>query len=558
MINNNEIDIKEKCLENEISITSKQMEYINHQMKNSICKIQCNGYGTGFFCYISISNDFQLLPVLITNYQVLKKNDIKQGKKIKLSIFNNCKFITIYIDEKRKIYISEKYDITIIEIKKSDYLDMDIFMDIDEDLYEEDININYKQKLIYLLYYPQSKNITYSLGIIKNISEDNYNIEFLCNNNKEIPEGPLFNLNNYKIIGISKRIKNNNNMILGTLINIPFEDFLINNNNNNDNNNDNDIDEIKIIYKYIKSQTKIKLFGEKFVENNKDKSRIIINGEEKELNSFYNFENMNDNELFEIKLKGIKNIIDMSYMFSDCTSLISLPDISEWNTININNMSHMFDGCKLLSNLSDISKWNTNNVTDMSYMFKDCESLLRLPDFTKWNTKNLINISYIYSKSLARNIYNIKNIKPIKMLIKDIPQIQEIYISYWGSKTVYVYSELERIINYNLSFGYKIKNELIGFCLCDIYSNEDIIEIALLCIKKEYKGKHLGKSILNFCIKYCTKLNYNNFALHVSINNIPALNLYKKQGFVIKELIKQYYEDEEQGNNDAYYMVLNN
>ena len=36
------------------------------------------------------------------------------------------------------------------------------------------------------------------------------------------------------------------------------------------------------------------------------------------------------------------NIIDMSYMFYECNSLISLTDISEWNTENVNNMNDFF------------------------------------------------------------------------------------------------------------------------------------------------------------------------------------------------------------------------
>ena len=33
--------------------------------------------------------------------------------------------------------------------------------------------------------------------------------------------------------------------------------------------------------------------------------------------------------------------------------------------------------------LPDISKWNTNNVTDMSYMFSNCKSLISLPNLLK-------------------------------------------------------------------------------------------------------------------------------------------------------------------------------
>ena len=38
----------------------------------------------------------------------------------------------------------------------------------------------------------------------------------------------------------------------------------------------------------------------------------------------------------------------MSHMFSDCYSLESLPDISNWDTKNVNNMSYMFIGCDSL------------------------------------------------------------------------------------------------------------------------------------------------------------------------------------------------------------------
>ena len=35
----------------------------------------------------------------------------------------------------------------------------------------------------------------------------------------------------------------------------------------------------------------------------------------------------------------------MSYMFRGCSSLISLPDISKWDTKNITNMSVMLNEC---------------------------------------------------------------------------------------------------------------------------------------------------------------------------------------------------------------------
>ena len=83
-----------------------------------------------------------------------------------------------------------------------------------------------------------------------------------------------------------------------------------------------------------------------------------------------------NNEILEIKLKGINNITNMGYMFCGCSNLSNLPDISKWNTNNITDICYMFNGCSSLSSLPDISKWNTNNVNKKSFMFSGCPNLI--------------------------------------------------------------------------------------------------------------------------------------------------------------------------------------
>ena len=131
-----------------------------------------------------------------------------------------------------------------------------------------------------------------------------------------------------------------------------------------------DLSYINIIYDINKKNRDkiINIFGYDFVKNNKNKCKMIIDNMEYEITNKYNIKNYKYNRL-SIKLKGIKKISDMSYMFNRCESLSSLPDISKWITNNVNNMSHMFSWCSSLSSLPDISKWITNNVTNMSYMF---------------------------------------------------------------------------------------------------------------------------------------------------------------------------------------------
>ena len=49
----------------------------------------------------------------------------------------------------------------------------------------------------------------------------------------------------------------------------------------------------------------------------------------------------------------------------------------------------------------------------------------------------------------------LQEIKPVKIILSDIPKIKEIYISIWGTIGLFSNLEFRRVINYILS---KIKN----------------------------------------------------------------------------------------------------
>jgi len=129
--------------------------------------------------------------------------------------------------------------------------------------------------------------------------------------------------------------------------------------------------QINIIYKINNENENVKLFGKQFVENNKNNCLILIRNKVNYLTEFYNLEKKkNDKELF-VQLYEINNIENMSYIFDNCNDLISLPDISEWNTSNIKDMSYMFSNCTSLNSFDGISKWNTKNNINMAYMFNN-------------------------------------------------------------------------------------------------------------------------------------------------------------------------------------------
>ena len=84
-----------------------------------------------------------------------------------------------------------------------------------------------------------------------------------------------------------------------------------------------------------------------------------------------------------------KNVFTISSLFDGCSSLISLPNLSKWKLNTCEQMSSVFRGCSSLISLPDISGWIINNVQDFPELFKGCSSLVSLPDISKWNTENI-------------------------------------------------------------------------------------------------------------------------------------------------------------------------
>ena len=144
-------DIKEGNLIKEQPIEKENKK--SFQIKKYICKIYLkNGeIGIGFFCKIPFNNN--LLPVLILNTNGIDNNT----KILKLIIDNEEK--KIEINNSRKKYISpyKNINIAIIEIKPNEdeiynYLELDNINKKNENL-----KLEYKNKSIDILYYPNEK-----------------------------------------------------------------------------------------------------------------------------------------------------------------------------------------------------------------------------------------------------------------------------------------------------------------------------------------------------------------------------------------------------------------
>jgi len=346
------INTKEKYI-CPLCLNSNEKHIINYRFKNYICNNHNKKYESYCNdCKINLCSECEIFHKNYLNHKIISFKKIKPNKKRIEEIKN----------EKLKL---NKYKIELNELK-------DYIITICDHIKEEIDNYN--------------KIYDYIIDSIDNL------------NNYE-------NINNVLNFKMDKLMK-------------EIDEFLNQNNANKIKNiinkYENKINELSIIYNNNKNG-KIKLFDSEFVKNNKGKCYLVINNKITELIEeidYHNYYYNNNERKIKIRLiekrkknsyfSGYNNeITDMSYMFCKCSSLLSLPDISKWNTNNVTNMSFMFYECSLLSSLPDISKWNTNNVTDMSYMFCECSSLSSLPDISKWNINNVTNMSYMFFGCLS-------------------------------------------------------------------------------------------------------------------------------------------------------------
>ena len=258
-----------------IDVKNEDIAKILENMKN-VCDIKVNGeflISKGFFCKIQNYKIKKPLPLLIMNFSSLENNIIE----IKLKNEKESRFIKI--DLKRKIFLYTKINLAIIQILPEDNLDINSFLNIDdEDFIKADNNDNIKN--IYLLNIHTYKLTKLKYKIFKNIHKS-YECTIDSNSNNLYIDSPIINLNNHKVFGIYGKY-NCDILSMEQIINYYINKDIIDDININNN-------EIRIRYNITNIQShkdKLLLFGKKFVENNKSFCSINIFGKEQELQDF--------------------------------------------------------------------------------------------------------------------------------------------------------------------------------------------------------------------------------------------------------------------------------
>ena len=390
-------EIKEIYLEDyPIPITSESTEIILSQMKKCICKIYMNNgnKGTGFFCKIPFP-DKEYLQFLITNNHIIDENSLNEDTKIFFTINNDEIKKEINIG-KRRVYTSQLYDTTIIEIFE-DKDGIHDSLELDFDLIGDNHNNLYIKKSIYILHYPNMEKVSVSYGIIKDIDLKNkFDIRHLCCTKEGSSGSPILNLKNNRIIGIHKGAYTNYNYNKGTLLNYPIKEFISKETKN----------KIRGIFE-LKSNNFCILFN----TNIKEKIDVFLDNKKldmiKEDNKWITF-GKSGKKTFEIIFDYTIN--NMRGFFENCINLVSL-DFTNFDSTNVTDFGRMFYNCKALREIKAIDKLITKKVTNMQSMFQLCCQLEYL-DLSNFDTSNVTDMSYMFT--------NCKKLKEIKGLNKFI------------------------------------------------------------------------------------------------------------------------------------------
>ena len=115
------------------------------------------------------------------------------------------------------------------------------------------------------------------------------------------------------------------------------------------------------------------------------------------------------------------------------------------------------------------------------------------------------------TKNLKEDSYRTERYK--KLVLKNIAARKKIFL---------VAESEEKLVGY--VNGYIVKNS-------EMYYKEPVAYLDNLCVSKTYRKRGIGKNLIDEFCKIVKEKGARYVKLNAFENNIPAVNLYKKEGF---------------------------
>lgn len=138
-----------------------------------------------------------------------------------------------------------------------------------------------------------------------------------------------------------------------------------------------------------------------------------------------------------------------------------------------------------------------------------------------------------------------------KMDLSDIPYVYQEEIKIFGKslgeKTLYNEVMYNKLSRYFIALVDGNRAGYVGSWLT--IPNAEILN---LFVSEEFRGKGIGKMLMNEVLEVCKQEQIENITLEVRVSNQYAIKMYEELGFTHATTRKAYYENKE----DALLMML--
>lgn len=127
----------------------------------------------------------------------------------------------------------------------------------------------------------------------------------------------------------------------------------------------------------------------------------------------------------------------------------------------------------------------------------------------------------------------IDDVKDFVRIIRESFQSHHLVPSIYRGKGVeqFIINEMDNIFSPYKYFVAYHNNQVVGSAEFKVFAGSNTFFLNMIASEKEFKGKGIGKSILNFAVDFFVRLGYENFQLDVYQDNNVALNWYLTLGF---------------------------
>lgn len=127
------------------------------------------------------------------------------------------------------------------------------------------------------------------------------------------------------------------------------------------------------------------------------------------------------------------------------------------------------------------------------------------------------------------------------MTSKDIDGVFEVekncFEHHWSKE-----SFKKELINENARYLVaKLDRKIVGYV--GIWLILDEGHITNVAVHNDYRGQKIGDKLVQALVNLCKENNINSMTLEVRVSNTVAQSLYKKYGFKLAGIRKEYYSD---------------